>query len=166
MAATILPTARLELVLQTPDELLARIESMSPEDRAQVSPDWLARVRTVRVGDVWALGFTITERDGGRVVGDCGYTGPPNGDGYVEIAYSVEPDRRGRGYATEAAQALVAFAFTHEAVRVVCAHTLPETNASTRILNKCGFRHLGEIAHPEDGLVWRWEKPRADAAPS
>ena len=33
-----------------------------------------------------------------------------------------------------------------------------EANASTRVLTKCGFRHVGEVMDPEDGLVWRWEK--------
>lgn len=36
------------------------------------------------------------------------------------------------------------------------AHTLPEHNASTWILLKCGFT-LSEIQHPTDGPVWRWE---------
>jgi RimJ/RimL family protein N-acetyltransferase len=32
-------------------------------------------------------------------------------------------------------------------------------NASARVLAKCGFRRVGEVIDPEDGLVWRWEKP-------
>ncbi len=38
------------------------------------------------------------------------------------------------------------------------AHTCPEPNASTRVLTKCGFRRVGEVMDPDDGLVWRWEK--------
>lgn len=38
-------TERLMLILDTPEELLTRVEQMSPADRAEVSPDWLARVR-------------------------------------------------------------------------------------------------------------------------
>jgi ribosomal-protein-alanine N-acetyltransferase len=164
MRAVVLPTANLDLVLQTPDEVLARIEAMSPADRAEVSPVWLARVHTVTAGDVWALGFSVVERVSGTIVGDCGYKGPPDSDGCVEIAYGVAPDHRGRGYATEAAQALVQFAFKQDAVRLVRAHTLPETNASTRVLSKCGFSYVSEVIDPEDGLVWRWEKHRVDPA--
>ena len=40
----------------------------------------------------------------------------------------------------------------------VRAHTLPQPSASTRVLTKCGFRHIGAVIDPEDGLVWRWEK--------
>jgi RimJ/RimL family protein N-acetyltransferase len=80
----------------------------------------------------------------------------------VEIAYGVDPDHRGKGYATEAAEGLVTHAFGDPRVRVVRAHTLPEPNASTRVLTKCGFRRIGEVIDPEDGLVWRWEKHRED----
>jgi RimJ/RimL family protein N-acetyltransferase len=57
----------------------------------------------------------------------------------------------------------IAYAFGISEVRVVRAHTLPEENASTRVLAKCGFRQVGEMVDPEDGLVWRWEKRRAAA---
>ena len=66
MAAVVIPTARLDLVLQTPDEVLAKIEAMPPAERAEVSPDWLARVRATAAGDPWALAFAVVERtDGG-----------------------------------------------------------------------------------------------------
>ena len=108
--------------------------------------------------DPWIHGFMLVHRDTGGVVGRCGFKGPPDGDGMVEIAYGVNPEHEGKGYATEAAGALVSYAFGHREVRVVRAHTLPEWNASTRVLTKCGFRRVGEVVDPEDGLVWRWEK--------
>jgi RimJ/RimL family protein N-acetyltransferase len=39
------------------------------------------------------------------------------------------------------------------------AHTLPEENASNRALRRNGFTFSGEVDDPEDGLIWRWEKP-------
>jgi RimJ/RimL family protein N-acetyltransferase len=154
-------TEQLTLVLQTPEEALAQIEAMSPADRAEVSPDWLARVRASTAPDPWTHGFAIVNRTNGNVVGSCGYKGPPGADGAVEIAYGVEPAFQGHGYATEAARALVAYAFHNGGVRLVCAHTRPQTNASTRVLAKCGFDRVGEVIDPEDGLVWRWEKREA-----
>ena len=38
---------------------------------------------------------------------------------------------------------------------------LPEATASTRVLRKCGFVHIGEVVDPEDGPVWRWERSAA-----
>ena len=40
-----LQTENLTLVVPSTKEVLARIESMSPADQAQVSPDWVARLR-------------------------------------------------------------------------------------------------------------------------
>ena len=57
MASLLISTARLDLVLQTPDELLAQIEMMSQADRAVVSPDWVARIRETSEGDPWTLVF-------------------------------------------------------------------------------------------------------------
>jgi ribosomal-protein-alanine N-acetyltransferase len=74
----------------------------------------------------------------------------------VEIAYGVNPENENQGYATEAAQAITAYAFNGGKVGIVRAHTLPESNASTRILSKCGFQKVGEVIDPEDGLVRRW----------
>ncbi len=157
MTGTELQTENLKLVLQTPEQVLAWIEGMSPAVRAQISSDWLARVRSLTSADPWTCFFSIVDRFSDAVIGQCGYKGPPSGDGIVEIAYGVDEDYQGRGYATEAAHALVEHAFGTDRVRVVRAHTLLEANASTRVLTKCGFERVGEVIDPEDGLVWRWE---------
>jgi len=70
----------------------------------------------------------------------------------------VAPEHQGKGYATQAAQALTAFAVASGRVRVVRVHTRPGPSASARVLEKWGFRNSGELIDPEDGLVWRWEK--------
>jgi RimJ/RimL family protein N-acetyltransferase len=157
-------TENLSLALQTPEETLAAIETLSPADRAHVSADWLARVRALTGPDPWTLGFAVVHRASAAVIGNCGYKGPPDPDGVVEISYGTDPEHRGKGYATEAAEALVTYAFGDSRVRVVRAHTIEKANASTRVLTKCGFRYIGEVIDPEDGLVWRWEKHRQEAA--
>ena len=131
---------------------------MKPDEKAAVSPAWLALLEASSAADPWIHGFTLIDRANGCTVGQCGFKGPPGTDGVVEIAYGIAPEHQGKGYATEAATALTNYAFESPGVRVVRAHTLPETNASTRVLTKCGFRHVGEVIDPEDGLVWRWEK--------
>lgn len=158
-----LTTARLRLVLESTETVLARIEAMSPADRTEVSPDWLARLRAAPSADPWTHGFAMVLTHSGAVVGSCGYKGPPDPAGMVEIAYGVDADQQGHGYATEAAEALTRYAFESPLVSLVCAHTRPAANASTKVLTKCGFRWVGEVNDPEDGPVWRWERTR-DAA--
>jgi [ribosomal protein S5]-alanine N-acetyltransferase len=169
-------TARLDLIPHTPDHFLALIEgeeayaersglrpaeglrdfAVSPD----ISPEFLARLRAGVPPDPWKDGFALIERASQTVIGLCGFKGPPDPVGTVEIAYGVVPSRQNLGYATEAARAVIAHAFTHPEVQLVCAHTLAEPSASTRVLTKCGFTHAGEVIDPEDGPVWRWEKKR------
>ncbi len=151
-------TMRLELVPQSPEDVRVQIEGMSDEDRAQVSPQWLERVRLVTTLDPWLLGFAVVDRATRAPIGSCGFKGPPDEDGMVEIAYGIAPEHQNNGYATEAADALVAFAIDSGRVRVVRAHTLAEANASARVLVKCAFRKIGPVIDPEDGPVWRWER--------
>ena len=126
--------------------------------KSQISPKWLAGLRSAPGPDPWHYGYFLVERSRGEIIGTAGFKGPPDGDGMVEIAYGVVPSVEGRGYATDAAGALVGFAARDPRVRLVRAHTLPEANASTRVLRKCGFVHIGEVIDPEDGPVWRWER--------
>ena len=119
------------------------VEAMAPGDRAQVSPDWVARVYSSAGADAWTLGYSVVRVEDGVEVGHGGFKGPPK-DGVVEIAYGIYPDYEGRGYATEAARALVVVAFGSEAVQVVMAHTIERRNASARVLEKAGFGLVGE----------------------
>lgn len=155
-------TNRLQLVPQSVDDVRAMLDSLPPEDRAQVSDDWLARV-TDPGADEWTLGFRLLERDTGTLIGHAGFKGPPSDDGCVEIAYGILPEHQGRGYGTEAAGGLLAFIRNSGRVRTVRAHTLPERNASCRILEKHAFELIGEVLDPEDGRVWRWEKRLANS---
>lgn len=123
-----------------------------------VSPAWLAALRRSSGPDPWRHGFFVVHRESGSVIGSAGFKGPPDSTGTVEIAYGIVPSFEGRGYATEAAVALVDFAFASGQVRMVRAHTLPQANASTRVLLKCGFRHVDTVVDPDDGQVWRWER--------
>jgi RimJ/RimL family protein N-acetyltransferase len=91
-----------------------------------------------------------------RVVGSCGYKTPPAPNGSIEIAYVTFPPYEGQGFATAMVGALVSYALDSIDVSEVIAHTLPEANASTKILEKCAFQRAGEANDPEDGPVWRW----------
>lgn len=102
-------------------------------------------------------GYLTVDSDTRAVIGACGFKGAPSPDGDVEIAYFTFPDFERRGYATTMARELIALAWRDPAVRRVLAHTLPEPNASTRVLQKVAMRFAGEVFDPEDGRVWRWE---------
>jgi RimJ/RimL family protein N-acetyltransferase len=91
-------------------------------------------------------------------LGTCAFKSPPV-DNRVEIAYGTLPGCEGNGVATAMATELVRIAWQEKAGLTIFAQTLPEENASTAILKKLGFRPVGTVEHPADGLVWEWELP-------
>jgi RimJ/RimL family protein N-acetyltransferase len=101
-------------------------------------------------GAFWAL-----SRELGAYVGLCGFKTAPGLEGEVEIAYYTLPGLEGRGFATAMAAALVTRARAQGA-SVVTANTLPEQNASGRVLIRNAFVFMGPAQDPEDGLVWAW----------
>ncbi|TGM53277.1 GNAT family N-acetyltransferase [Leptospira adleri] len=92
---------------------------------------------------------------GNEALGTCAFKSPPQ-NGQVEIAYFVFPEYEGKGLGTFFAAFLVAQARLTSPRVIVTAQTLPENNASTRILERLNFERTGELIHPEDGKVWQW----------
>jgi ribosomal-protein-alanine N-acetyltransferase len=107
--------------------------------------------------------WVLMERRSRTVVGDAGFLGPPGEDEAVEIGYSVIPDRRGRGYATEAVRALVAWALAQPGVSAVVARCTPDNTPSVRLLDRAGFRRTGVEA---EHVRWRIEVVAPDAGHS
>ena len=157
MTNPFLQTERLSLVLESTDAVLARIAAMPAADQAEVSPDWLARLRAAPAPSPWTHGVALVERSTGMPVGSAAFKAPPDVAGVVELAYALEPEHRGRGYAREAAEALSKYALTAGGAACVRAHTRADNPASVRVLIACGFTYIGEVVDPEDGLVQRWE---------
>lgn len=169
-----LETPRLRLAPWTPAQLLAILDGSEGADvdtepplaeglrelfvSGEVSPAWIEELRATSAPDAWTLGFAVIHRDDARVIGSAGFKGPPGEDGVVEIAYGIAPGYQRKGYATEAARALVAFALERVDVTSIRAHTQPENGPSGRVLATNGFQQVGEVTDPEDGLVWRWER--------
>jgi RimJ/RimL family protein N-acetyltransferase len=144
-AAAALPNDR-----QTATEILgATLPSAWPQsDLLAVLPMQAAADADQERFGVWVM----IERRTNRVVGDIGFMGPPN-DGVVEIGFSVIPDRRRRGYATEAAAAIVDWALRERGIRGVIARCDAGNRASIRVLERVGLVRTGEV----DGQI-RWHR--------
>jgi [ribosomal protein S5]-alanine N-acetyltransferase len=172
---------RISLLPQTPEHFRALLEGTEAYERRfgirvaegvreflagpEVSAEFLERLNRPAAADPWKDGFAVVHIADNIVIGQCSFTGPPGADETVEIAYGIAPGYTNRGHAGEAAQELIAYAMASGRIRTIRAHTLPQPNASTRVLKKCGFTLLGEVTHPEDGVVWRWEMQPGLATP-
>lgn len=72
-------------------------------------------------------------------IGLVGFKGSPNKQGAVEIGYGIDPVWQNRGYATEAVQALLDWAFQHPYCTAITATEVCNP-ASRRVLEKLGAR--------------------------
>lgn len=89
--------------------------------------------------------WSLTVVDGAapdQILGDL-YVGIKRGGRNAEIGYTFHPDHWGRGYASEAAQAIVRYLFLDFGVSRVEASLHPDNPASARVLEACGMTFEG-----------------------
>jgi RimJ/RimL family protein N-acetyltransferase len=109
----------------------------------------LERMTTNPAGRGWCARVMLDRTDG-AVVGHCGFHGAPEDVGRAEIGYTVLAAERGRGFATEAARALIDYAATGK-VATVFATVAPGNAASLRVVQKLGFTQTGVQTDEIDG---------------
>ena len=85
----------------------------------------------------------------------------------IELLYAIEPDVWGQGYGTEAALAVVKFAFRTAGAESIVSFTLPDNPGSLRVMEKAGLAFEKEMIRlePPAFLVYRltredWEAGR------
>lgn len=114
---------------------------------------WRLRISQItadRSSARWIARAAVTEPEG-IVVGHAGFHGPPDDAGMVEIAYSVDPTYRRRGYATAMLSQLLRCALAEPSVKTVRATISPDNLASLATISGFGFTEVGEQWDEEDG---------------
>lgn len=102
--------------------------------------------------------FAVIERSTGALVGSVGYTVEAGlaGGKRVGLGYFYRKESWGRGYATEAARAVVAFAFTQDTVVKIETGCLKENAASERVMRNVGMKKEGELVrHQIHESLWK-----------
>jgi ribosomal-protein-alanine N-acetyltransferase len=129
--------------------------------------EWIGRIEEsyrARGYGRWA----VAEREGGRVVGSCGFQLQP-WSGLTDFGYMLAREAWGRGYATEIARAALSHGFERYGFAEVVASVAPENVASRRVLEKLGFVYKGTEVLPgeeDDSEIYvaknpNGERPRA-----
>jgi ribosomal-protein-alanine N-acetyltransferase len=109
----------------------------------------------------WYVRAIVLPGDEPQMIGHVGFHGPPGVNSRrdphaVEIGYTVFPEHRGRGYATEAARALLAHARA-QGVRRFVASVGPENEPSLALVRRLGFVEVGRHWDDEDGEELEFE---------
>jgi RimJ/RimL family protein N-acetyltransferase len=160
----VIATERLRLVPLTPELLEALVEG--GETPFAVPADWpddhdagflRLRLRQLRAEPAparWPV-FGIVLPEANALIGHIGYHGPPgvnarNDADAVELGYTVFPEHRRQGYASEAVRALLDHARERGISRFV-ASVNPENEPSLRLVRALGFVEVGRHWDDEDG---------------
>jgi RimJ/RimL family protein N-acetyltransferase len=109
--------------------------------------------------------FSVEEREGGRLVGDVGVSPAEGEPGVLKVGYTIDPGFQGRGYATEAVGALLAYAFETLGAEVIRAYASAENAASIRVAEHVGMRLIERFEHRDREGRWfgvRYERRRED----
>lgn len=108
--------------------------------------DAFAFIDNAEVGPArWNLGIYLKD-EGAEFVGMVGLM-PRDGERFV-LGYWIGRPHWNRGLATEAAQALIDFAFSRLEAPAVAATARVTNGASRRVLEKCGFQYAGQGMGP------------------
>jgi len=142
-----------------PIEHSGEVQGLS-QDELDLLPEMIQEVISQMTDYYAGAGFQepwiayLTSHEG-EIVGGGAFKSAPY-DEQVEIAYYTLSEFENQGMATATAQALIDLAIqTDEELKIV-AQTMPEKNASNRLLQKLGFIFFDVVDHPHDGPVWEW----------
>jgi ribosomal-protein-alanine N-acetyltransferase len=116
---------------------------------------WLPNTLAYPEKYLWYTDWELALKSTNTSVGGMGFAGYPNDNGEAEIGYMIDGNHHNKGFATEALQTMITWAFTHQFVKVIIVHTYADNLPSRRLLDKCGF---GQVENVEGLLTYRLEK--------
>ncbi len=99
--------------------------------------------------------LAIVLREEGRMIGNCGIRMKEPAALEAELGYELDRACWGRGYASEAAGAIVDWAFRELHLHRVWASCIAENTASARVMERLGMTYEGRLRE-NDWIKGRW----------
>ena len=103
----------------------------------------------------WKDIYSVILKDTDKYIGYCGFQYCNTLEG-IEILYGYSSKYWGKGYAFEAAQALLSYGFMELGFENILAAVNPKNPASEAILHKIGMKFIGNIEWPDQGVVKKY----------
>lgn len=151
-------TKRMIIQPMSDEEIENMIEASDSDEIRSAYCEMLSGCKSDLENRIWYAPWKMTLKKENMYIGTLGFKGPAK-DNAVEIGYGILPEQEGKGYTSEAVQAMIQWAFGNENVVFIEAETEPENRASQHILEKCGFVPDGE---GQEGPRFVLEKPLAN----
>ncbi len=99
-------------------------------------------IRRTRTGAIGKCVYAVTDADDGRLLGCCGIE-PQDDPSTLELGYWIGEPFWGKGFATEAAHAVIDMAFRTRGIDCIDVRCRVTNPASRRVIHKCGFQFQG-----------------------
>jgi ribosomal-protein-alanine N-acetyltransferase len=93
--------------------------------------------------------FAVTLKSTGQLIGNCGVRRNSAEAFKGDMGYELDPDHWGKGYATEAARAVLRFGFTDMGLHRVSAACVADNTGSAHVLEKIGMQQEGRLRENE-----------------
>jgi [ribosomal protein S5]-alanine N-acetyltransferase len=175
----VISSERLDLILLSPHVMEALVEGrrtdVERELDASVPANWpdehdarflryrMRQLERAPATEPWLVRAVILREPVRTMIGHAGFHGQPGVNGKkdpeaVELGYTIFEPYRGRGFASEAVQALMDWARAEKEIRRFIASVSPDNVPSLAIVKKLGFVQTGEQWDEEDGLELVFER--------
>ena len=132
------------------DPEVARYTSSGTDATMETFLGMLERRRALERERGYAI-WAVDLKDTGTFIGQCGLPLTKSAEPEIALTYHLDKRVWGSGYATEAATAVLAYAFGTLVIERVVALVRRENIASRRVIEKCGMRYVGSAS--QHGLV-------------
>ncbi|BCL39803.1 N-acetyltransferase (plasmid) [Nostoc sp. MS1] len=108
--------------------------------------DFLDRQAVVEIGDEGGyIVFAVHHIADTKIIGEVGINLLPKAQSKGEIGWSLHPNYQGRGYATQAAQILLSYSFTHLKLHRITSICDTRNTASYMLMERLGMRREGHL---------------------
>ena len=162
----VISTSRLELHHMSVDELISIFEK--PESSWIYEGQNFTNPHRVLMDDSGPLAWRVPQvkddnsvnkwfvrwivlRESREIIGSTSFHGAPIESGMIEIGLGIEPEFQGHGFGFEALVGMWSWVSKESSIKIL-RYTVSASNAaSVALINKFGFKHVGQQFDEEDG---------------